>query len=417
MESRHCVTGRLARRRSSLGLLLTTLVAAVLLALPASAFAEEPADDVWDGSNNETPALAFSVGDWSASLEGFVRTGLTWVGVSGDDRPNYIGANNGFTMADARVAVVARYLDTVEVKVQLNGSGDKRTSINDPTGTQTVALMDAYGAYWFGDFFGVLIGQVKPPMDVEAMLSTGELTFIRRSLVHEGIQAGEGIERPGNEGLGAHRELGLNLLSKVIDFGSVGVAYHAAITNGNTASHTRNDNNSMAYHGRFEFHLRNALIGQYEPGSFVVLGGAASHNKRTYGELPTQLGVDDFTWSADLQIKAFGFDALAELIWRNRSFPDTAQTTQETVGILAQASYELPVPNYRFMLGVRYASLDPYLEGDDLLAEDDLVEHYTVAAGYRLENVPVDIKLNYTVAKEASAIDNDIAEALVQFVW
>ena len=27
------------------------------------------------------------------------------------------------------------------------------------------------------------------------------------------------------------------------------------------------------------------------------------------------------------------------------------------------------------------------------------------------------LKLNYTMAKEASAIDNDLAEALVQFVW
>ncbi len=173
----------------------------------------------------------------------------------------------------------------------------------------------------------------------------------------------------------------------------------------------------MAYHGRFEFHLRNAMLGLYEPGSFVVLGGAMSHNKRTFGELPTQLGVEDLTWSADLQIKAFGFDALAELIWRDRSFPDTEQAGQETVGILAQASYTLPIPNYRVMLGFRYASLDPYLDGDDLLAEDDLVEHYTVALGYRLEDVPVDIKFNYTMAKEASAIDNDIAEALVQFVW
>jgi len=390
---------------------------ATLLAFVAPAMAGETPE--WQ-SEEGPPPMTFAVDDWTTTLDGYVRTGLTMVGLEGDKAPEFIGNNNGFALLNMRFGIDVKYLEDLEMRVQLDGAADSRESINDAVGHQLVSLKDAYGRYNIGPFLGLLVGQSKPPVDVEAMQSTKGLMFIRRSIVSEGVEPGEGIERPGNDGLDIRREVGLNLLSDVIDFGPVGLRYHLAMTNGAPSSMTRNDNNLFAYYGRLEFHLRNQIMGDYKPGSFLVLGGSAAYNQKTDGELPNQLSVDDFLWQADLHFAAFGVDGLAEVIGRKRSYPDTGQGEQETLGIVAQLGYTLSLDRMALSAGYRFASLDPF-KGDssDLLMGDDKLTHHTIGLGYARKDLPVAFKVDYTLTAEeaAVAIDNDLLEVLMQFVW
>ncbi len=372
----------------------------------------------WARGPSENPPLTFTVGDWAATLYGYVRTGFIWVGAEGDNAPDFIGQNNGFAMLDARTGVKINYLDKLELRLALDGAGDVRTNANDTVGSQRVELKDAYGEYRFADFFKVRVGQYKPPFDLEATESAADLTFVRPSVVSSGVRPGEGIQRPGNAGFTPSRQAGLSLLSDVIDFGPVGFTYHAAITNGNTVSSTRNDNNHLAYFGRLEFHLRNQLLGLYQPDSFLVFGGGLSYNQRTEGTLPNQLDEEDLSWQVDLQLKAYGVDALAQLLWNTREYPGAGEAKRDTIGILAQIAYRLPIPDYRFQVGYRFAYLDPFKD-DTELAVDDLLIYHTIGVAYRLEALPVELKLNYTVTQEegSAGVDNDLIEALVQVVW
>lgn len=396
----------------------TVVVLAALLSLVAAPVMAEETPE-WQAEEGPPP-MTFAVGDWTTRIDGYVRTGLTMVGLEGDQAPEFIGNNNGFALLNARFGIDVKYLQDLEMRVQLDAAADSRESINDAVGHQYVSLKDAYGRYNIGPFLGILVGQSKPPVDVEAMQSTKELMFIRRSIVSEGVEPGEGVERPGNDGLDVRREVGVNLLSEVIDFGPVGLRYHLAMTNGAPSSMTRNDNNLFAYYGRLEFHLRNQIMGDYKPGSFLVLGGSAGYNQRTDGELPNQLSVDDFLWQADLHFAAFGVDALAEVIGRTRSYPDTAQADQETIGIVAQLGYTLSLDELAVSLAYRFASLDPF-KGDssDILTGDDKLTYHTVGLGYARKDLPVSFKVDYTmtVEEDAVAIDNDLLEVLMQFAW
>ncbi|MDX9720527.1 MAG: porin [Myxococcota bacterium] len=392
---------------------------AVLLFTPSLALAQE-GDVEWASSQEKQPPLSFSVGQWNATLFGYVRSGLVWIGAEGDDSPAFIGANNGFAMLNARLGVNVKYQDSFEVVTSVDGAADVRSSVNDAVGEQKVVLKDAFGQYKLHDAFKVRLGQFKPPIEVEAMTSTARQLFIRNSVLSDGVRPGEGIERVGSEGFGPARQVGLSLLSDVIDFGPVGLTYALALTNGNAFSAARNDNNKLAYYGRLELHLRNQLLGKFENGSFLVLGGAVGHNERTVGTIPNQLGETDLTWEVDLQFAAYGIEALAQFLMNKRSFPDSGQSEQESMGAVAQLAYRLPFEHFRFQLAYRFSYLDPFVDDSDspLVADDKLIYH-TVGLGYLLEDLPIEVKLNYTATSEegSAGIDNDIVEALAQFVW
>src|SRR5690606_23458202 len=156
----------------------------VLLLLPTTGWSQEGEDvdpdaatsDPWAPSKRTVPEMTFAMGDWTTQLTGYIRTTLTFIGIEGDESPDFIGENNGFAMLDARLAVVVRYLEYFEIVLQVDGAADSRTDVNSVTGRQVVALKDAYGAYMPGPWFWLLVGQYKPPVDLETILSTRDLT-------------------------------------------------------------------------------------------------------------------------------------------------------------------------------------------------------------------------------------------------
>lgn len=427
---------------------LAVLVAVLLLAAPASAQDDGSTDA--DGAGEAAaaagaaptdappadappavegergmPPLTVSWGDFSLTFDGFLRTGLIAVLVNDEDTPDFIGRNNGWVALNARMGLVVDYAGVARVRISFDGAADTRDNNNDPVGEQGFELRDAFGQTTFTPYVQILAGQRRPPFNRESEISVVDQVFVRRSVTSEGLRPGEAILRPGTEGLGVDRQLGIHVLSEIIPLGPVGVRYHAAVTNGNDVPPaTRNDNDEYAIFGRVEFHLLNKMLGlggELEGNDpWLSLGGAVGYNERTQGELPNLLGVDDLSWVADLQVSVMGIEVLGEFLMRERTFPDIEQTDQTSMGILAQAGYWLPWPHFEFLLAYRFAMLDPFVDDDEsLLVQDDELTQHTIGVGYRATGMPLQVKLNYTLTMEegVNEVDNDLFEALFQFVW
>lgn len=378
-----------------------------------------------DQGEGEDAALKWVLGKWEIGFGGFLRTAYINVEQPSEAGLNYIGENNGFTLLDARLGFLLRYAERLVIRVQLDGTDDVRASANDTIGQNRARLRDAFVGYSVGPWLAVLAGQIKPPVDVESMLDTRDLVFIRRSVVSDGVRAGEGLEKFGTEGFGRGREVGLHLLSKVIEVGGpVGLLYQISITNGNDALLTRNDNNDLAYYGRLELHLSDKILGKDGKRSAVVIGGGGGYNNNTPVRFPRAdlLSQEDVAWNVDLRANLFGVDILAQFLQRTRTFPgDLGQADQTTNGLLAQIAYRLPWREAAFQFAYRYASLDPFVDSASTeLAADDLLTYHTIGLAWRAPlNVPLDLKFNYTITQEEgrSAIDNNLIEGLVQVIW
>ena len=388
--------------------IIVLCLGSLFLLSPLSASAEEKDD------------LVFRSGAWGVDFGGYLRGGLVWVGLGGEREYDFIGQNNGLQLMNARLKFSVFYDDMVETVLSIEGAGDRRYSANQVSGDETVILKDAYTHLKFFDFLGVKVGQYKPPFDAEALVSTVDEVFIRSSVISEGVLSGEGVVNASRQGFEPGRQVGLSLLSERVDLGPVGLKYHLALTNGNSASSTRNDNDKLAYYGRVELHLLEQLLGIDSEESFVVLGGGAYFNEKTQGELPTLLAVEEFSWGADLAFDAFGAHALLQVLGRTKTYPDINQAEQESLGFMGELAYELPLEDLRFQFAYRYASLDPYKgDAEEGLMSDDSLQYHTLGLGYRLENVPLQVKFNYTMTQEegGASLDNDLMEGMLQFAW
>jgi hypothetical protein len=377
-----------------------------------------------DQGDGEDAALKWTLGKWELAIGGFVRTAYINVQQPSESGFNFIGENNGFSLLDARLGLLLRYADRLVIRLQIDGTDDVRESVNSTIGEQRSRLRDAFVGYSVGPWLSILAGQMKPPVDVESILDTRDLAFIRRSVVSDGVRAGEGLERFGTDGFGRSREVGLHLLSKVIDVGGpVGVLYQISVTNGNDGLFTRNDNNQLAYYGRLEVHLSDKILGKDGKRSAVVIGGGAGYNENTPSRFPRPdlLVQQDLIWGVDLRASLYGVDILAQYLERQRAFPDLGQSDQKTHGLVAQIAYRLPIPEAAFQFAYRYAALDPFVDSAQTsLAADDKLTYHTLGLAWRAPlAVPLDIKFNYTITQEegSSAIDNDLIEGLVQVIW
>lgn len=421
MSNKKAQTSTAQRTGTFLALLL--LLCAFASPALAQPVIENPTGSQYTPEGEES-GITFKQGHWEIGLGGYLRTGYLHTAQPDDSGLNFIGENNGFALLDSRLGIVLRYAKMMTAKIQFDGAGDRRESVNATSGLQQVRLRDAFVAYTPGPWLTMLVGQSKPPVDIESLLSARDLAFVRRSVVSDGVRQGEGRQVTGTEGLGFSRELGLFALSDTIWFGEapVGVAYYLALTNGNSAYNTRNDNSELAYYGRLEVHLSDAITGGQKDDSFVVLGGSVGYNENSPIQFPRAdlLNQNDLTWGVDLHLSTHGVDVIAQLLNRSRDFPDLPQAKQDTSGLLAQVSYQVPVEFLEFQFGYRFAMLDPFVdESDDVLGRDDQLVYHTIGLGYSLPGIPADIKFNYTLTQEEgdSAIDNDQIEVLVQAIW
>jgi hypothetical protein len=411
-------------RAAAMWITLCVCVLASQQALAQAVLDAPTGNNTADQGDGEDAALKWTLGKWELAIGGFVRTAYINVQQPSESGFNFIGENNGFSLLDARLGLLLRYADRLVIRLQLDGTDDVRESVNSTIGEQRSRLRDAFVGYSVGPWLSILAGQMKPPVDVESILDTRDLAFIRRSVVSDGVRAGEGLERFGTDGFGRGREVGLHLLSKVIDVGGpVGVLYQISVTNGNDGLFTRNDNNQLAYYGRLEVHLSDKILGKDGKRSSVVIGGGAGYNENTPSRFPRPdlLVQQDLTWGVDLRASLYGVDILAQYLERQRAFPDLGQSDQKTRGLVAQIAYRLPIPEAAFQFAYRYAALDPFVDSAQTsLAADDKLTYHTLGLAWRAPlAVPLDIKFNYTITQEegSSAIDNDLIEGLVQVIW
>lgn len=396
---------------------LALLLWCVLLMLPGPSFAQDPEID------DDLGRLEWDLGDWKLRIDGFLRAGFIWVLADESEGFDTVGNNNGFGMFNGRLGFDGTFREQLRMRMQLDGAIDVRKDSNDTVAEQSVGLLDAFIEYTPHPAVSLMIGQGRPPTDVENLVSRRNIGFVRRSVVSDGVRPTEGLERPGNEGLGSTREVGAQIYASTpIELGGgVGLRYNVAVTNGTPSlTEAGNDNNALAYYGRVELHFLNSMFGVEREGSAIQVGGFFGYNERTTGDLPNLLSTDDLLFGADLLLELQGARVMAVFIQRERAFPDLGIDNQVTRGIMASAGYTLPFRLAPVTFSYRFAWLDPFVtESDNALVRDDGLMYHTVGVGYRLPGSDLEVLGNYTITQEeeGAEISNDLIEILVQLAW
>ncbi len=341
---------------------------------------------------------------WRLFVGGYIRAQYT--GIQNDAGNGLIGQNDGFILGNARLTLQGSMRDTLGFRLQFDGAVDRNTSPNTGSGEVVTRLKDAYIFWNAFDFLGVKFGQFKPPYDVEEIFSTSEILFVDRSVGSRGVQGVEGFNQPG---LSIQREVGLEFGTPgYFPFASgdepegFGVSYGIAMTNGETANRTLNDNDQLAYYGRLGLHW----------GDLVRVGGAYFVNNSLVGEQPDVIEEDRSGFTADLTFTGFGVTAVASYIQNTTATPDV-DVNPEEVGTAYQASLAYKEPFFGFQPAVRYAYYDP----TDAL-ENDALTYITVGVNY-LPDYPIRLTVNYTLTgeEEGRELNNNRFDTMLQVEW
>lgn len=347
---------------------------------------------------------------WTVELFGYLRTQYTAI----QDDPNLeqFGRNDGFIIADARFGLLG-YLDNgLGFELELDAGVPRPTEdANTAIGEVVTRLKDGYLFYQPYPFFRASAGQFKVPFDIEELISTANILFIERSVGNRGV---EGVEGPNRDGLTLGRQVGVRIDSRPFYFmggdDGLGLSYAVAVTNGESANRTLNDNDDAAYSGRVNVHY----------GDVARLGAGAYYNDRTVGELPDLIGKTETGWTADLTVAAAGFSLLANVIQVDFEPPEElgAEPARTALSYQAQVAYEEPF--YGLQPAYRFAYLDPDTdrEGSEAGLDFESLTYHTVGINYNAKTYPLRLMLNYTItAEEQLEIDNDRFDALVQVEW
>ena len=383
---------------------LATLFLTALLMSP-TAMAEKASAESSAGQDDQA-------GDPIVSVGGYVRARYSKI-FEGDDGPDFVGLNDGFSLDNARL-VVDMKKGKLTSSVSIDGAVDRRSAANTSVGRVDVGLKDAWIAYPVCAHFDLKVGQFKPPFDAEEMQSTAAMIFIDRSVESRGVQGVEGFNVGG---LSLERQAGILASGRFKLSPKWALSYGLSVTNGSGANHPKNDNDQLAYTGRLYI----------EQGDNLVLGGGVHLNRRTNGEPPDLLVDDHLSWVVDLtyerQMGAVGILLSGQFMQREIQSVDVpTEPTVTARGYHAAAGLRLPGG---YVVAYRYATLDPTaeFEAEDptvkAVLEVDAVTLHTAGVGYEMDDVPLKVQLNYTLAMEQDerAVDNDRLDLLFQAVF
>ncbi|MBA2663261.1 MAG: hypothetical protein H0U74_13320 [Bradymonadaceae bacterium] len=368
----------------------------------------------------QTPGLTVrgnqgaSVGRWQLTLGGYLRTAYSWI--QDDPALELIGRNDGFVMLDARLSLEGRMDNGLGFVFELDGAAPLgQASADSPARPLAVRITDAFTIYRPYRFLEFNLGQFKAPFDLEELLPNSDLLFVHRSVGNRGVLP---VEGRAIDGISVSRELGLQLRGNYFlfaegdDLEGPGLSYALALTNGQDANRSINQNDRLAYYARAGLHW----------GTNVSLGAAYFHNDDTFGEAPNRIDRSLRGWSADVLVSAFGASLLANVIQRTESTPDLPQEADITsMAYQVQIAYEEPF--FGFQPAYRLAYLDPtsnYTAPDQLdLFESDALTYHTLGLNYNAPNYPVRLMANYTFTMEQDQrqLDNDRFDILLQLVW
>jgi hypothetical protein len=341
---------------------------------------------------------------------GYVRT--LFSNVFDDDKDtDFVGQNDGFQMANARLGLEVTKNHTRAV-ISVDGAVDRRDDLNTSKGTVEVRLRDAFAEWKPCTGFKATAGQFEVPFDAEELISTPDLVFVDQGVESRGVKGVEGFNL---DGLSLDREVGLLLSSDPIYFmeDGIGLTYALAVTNGNSASHPLNDNESLSYTGRLEVLW----------AKMVTLGFAYNANKVTSGEAPDRLNETRSSIAADLQVNLFGAHLLGQFMQRTTT-PQDVDGEPDVVaqGFHVQLAYDAP---FGLTPGYRYAQFDPTADvqvEDPITAErldQDEIKVHTLGLSWAVPDEPLTIKVNYHIILEDEAVKlaNDRLDLLFQGVF
>ncbi len=373
-----------------------------------------------DNSQSDDPLK-----QWKLTFGGYIR--MMYRSIQDDPNIQFFGRNDGFVYANARPYFAGKLPSGLGFRFQFEAAATlSPDSSVQPYEQQVIRPRDAFISYEPTPALNLQLGQFKPPHNLEELLPTADLLFADRSVGGDGVDAFEGRALPG---LALPREIGAQATGQIYFMEQTddskhtgpGVAYALAITNGNAASQSFNDNDSLAVHGRASLHW----------GDIVSIGGAYYFNKTTIINTQDSIDKDLAGLTGDLKLDIAGVKLLASYQQRtdttdflsDQNPADEAQTFTVSRAYMAQIGYTIPVvniqPAYRFAFydaTASYNQIDP--QTTDIREVDELTYH-TFALNYRPEKYPATVMLNYTITQEnnARALRNNYLAMLVQLTW
>lgn len=330
-------------------------------------------------------------------FHGYLR--LEGTVVQNDPLVAFVGRNDGFTLANARVGISGQWRDRVTFKVSADGAEDEREGANATEGRLRFALKDAYADLAMARAAGLRAGQFYAVFDLEETTAHDELAFVDRALESRGVRATEGWETPG---LAFGRSLGVALRApRALGGEAVALGYELALQNGTGENESANDNDALAY---------SAALWLGLPGD-SRLGIAGRHNRRSVGAIPFKQTEEDLSGSV------FGVAGLGpvrlegQLLVRRTTFPTTGTPEENAIGGHAQAMWRIPLGRLELAPGYRFAVLDP----SDLITTD-LVQEHTLGVNVGMPDLRARLQLNatHTVEEAGRALENDRVELLLQ---
>lgn len=368
--------------------------------------------NVYVGSNEGDDAPG-----WRIGIRGYVRTLFTMT--ENDPSVDYVGRHDGFSMLDARLKLDGDLDNGLGFQFEIDGAVERASgTVNSPAVDLVARLKDTYIHYTPLDPLRVSVGQFKPPYDVEELTANSELLFIHESVGSRGVH---GVEGFNVDGLSLDRQLGLRVdsakpwypLADGDDPEGPGLSYALALTNGNPATRSLNDNDKLAYYGRAALHWAD----------WVQLGGAFFLNDETIGTRPDRVDVQTTGWTADLTVDVKGVTAIASFMEQTET-PFAGDNEEGAITARAyqgQIAYEEPFLGFQPVY--RYAYYDPSASyaselGEGGFANDRRIYH-TVGLNYNAQNYPIRLMANYTLTQEQQQreLDNNRFDALLQLTW
>jgi hypothetical protein len=270
--------------------------------------------------------------------------------------PNYlyVGRNNGFSIADARLEVTGRPTENLWLFLSFDGAIAARSATDSSQGSRTVGLKDAYGVYSPGFHLRIEAGQFKAPQDVEHLLEETEIKFPTRSLLTDGLRTPAGYD---TNGLSLDRQIGIALGTDVIALPFGSIAAQVMIANGNGANTLFNNTSTPGVIGRVAL----GLFG------IVSLGGDAYFMPQATGTQP-DLFRDNWTgFGGDIRVEYQGIHLMGLVQSRSVEHVTSNQVSERSFGFTVEGAYRLPGKLSFIEPAVRYASLDPT---DKVMATD-----------------------------------------------
>lgn len=354
------------------------------LALSSTALADDPVP------TGEPAALLYKFGGY-LRLEGAV--------VENDPAVAFIGRNDGFRLANARLQVDGRWKDRLAFRVSADGADDEREGANATGGRLRFSLRDAYADVRLAPAASLRAGQFHPVFDLDEIGGTSDLLFVDRALESRGVFPTEGWE---TNGLAPGRGLGVALRApRALGGEALALGYELAAQNGNGENQAANDNDALAYSG--------ALVLTFAKDS--LLYGALRHDRRTVGELPFRETEEVVSGVIASQLDLGPVVVAGQAIAQRTTFPTTGGLDENALGAHAQAGVRFTAAGLRFQPAYRFCVLDP----SDLV-DNDLVQEHTLGLNVGLDEFRSKLQLNFTHAVEEAGRDlrNDRIELLLQ---